>query len=196
MLVRKLGAQESAGRLIENIQREELNNGRAQGFATLESFGMTHEQIAEVVGLNRSTISNHLRLMDLDGPIKCCFVTGSWIWDMAGPCWGRPTPFVVDIRRKCARGWSVRRLGQWVRRGLGEPKPRRGLPLGHEPPWRLRIWPPNSRAGHASHHTDENLVMARCLWISAVWIGWMTSAIWVTAEDVMGKSQNPKTYFT
>ena len=73
VLVRTLGAQEIAElALIENIQREELNPmERAQGFATLaESFGMTHEQIAEVVGLNRSTISNHLRLMDLDGPIQ------------------------------------------------------------------------------------------------------------------------------
>ena len=122
VLVRTLGAQEIAElALIENIQREELNPmERAQGFAILaESFGMTHEQIAEVVGLNRSTISNHLRLLDLDGPIQMLLRHGQLDMGHGRALLGESN----TIRRrklaeKCAReGWSVRRLESMVHAG-------------------------------------------------------------------------------
>lgn len=122
VLVRTLGAQEIAElALIENIQREDLNPmERAQGFANLaESFGMTHEQIAEVVGLNRSTISNHLRLLDLDGPIQMLLRHGQLDMGHGRALLGEPN----TIRRrqfaeKCAReGWSVRKLESAVHAG-------------------------------------------------------------------------------
>ena len=54
--------------LIENIQREDLNPmERAEAFRRLtEEFEMTHQEVAERVGLNRSTITNFIRLLDLD----------------------------------------------------------------------------------------------------------------------------------
>jgi ParB family chromosome partitioning protein len=122
VLVRKLGAQEIAElALIENIQREELNPmERAQGFATLaESFGMTHEQIAEVVGLNRSTISNHLRLMDLDGPIQMLLRHGQLDMGHGRALLGETNTIRRrQLAEKCAReGWSVRRLESVVHTG-------------------------------------------------------------------------------
>lgn len=53
--------------LIENLQREDLNPiEKAQAFKRLASdFGLTQAQIAERMGLERSTITNHLRLLDL-----------------------------------------------------------------------------------------------------------------------------------
>ncbi len=54
--------------LIENIQREDLNPmERAEAFRRLtDEFEMTHQELAERVGLNRSTITNFIRLLDLD----------------------------------------------------------------------------------------------------------------------------------
>ncbi len=54
--------------LIENIQREDLNPmERADAFRRLtDEFEMTHQEVAERVGLNRSTITNFIRLLDLD----------------------------------------------------------------------------------------------------------------------------------
>jgi ParB family chromosome partitioning protein len=52
--------------LIENVQRADLNPIElAHAFAALGSAGATHEQIGERVSLDRSTISNHLRLLEL-----------------------------------------------------------------------------------------------------------------------------------
>lgn len=53
--------------LIENIQREDLNAmEKAEAFQHLSNqFGLTHSQIAERVGLERSSVSNLLRLLDL-----------------------------------------------------------------------------------------------------------------------------------
>ncbi len=54
--------------LIENIQREDLNPiDKARGFRELlDSYGMTQQQLADTVGLNRSTVTNTLRLLNLD----------------------------------------------------------------------------------------------------------------------------------
>lgn len=54
--------------LVENLQREDLNPlERAEAFARLiEEFGLTHQEVAERVGLNRTSVTNHLRLNELD----------------------------------------------------------------------------------------------------------------------------------
>ncbi len=58
--------------LIENIQRENLNPlEEAVALQRLaDEFSMTHQQIAEVVGKSRATISNLLRLIGLRPEIK------------------------------------------------------------------------------------------------------------------------------
>ncbi len=58
--------------LIENIQREDLNPlEQANGLARLmDEFGMTHEGIADAVGRSRSTVSNMLRLLELNTSVK------------------------------------------------------------------------------------------------------------------------------
>ncbi len=54
--------------LIENLQREDLGPIEvAQSLRQLtEEFGLTHEQAAQAVGRSRSSVSNLLRLLDLD----------------------------------------------------------------------------------------------------------------------------------
>src|SRR6185503_11207921 len=58
--------------LVENLQREDLNPmERAEAFARLISeFGLTHEDVARQVGLDRTSVTNHLRLNELDNAIK------------------------------------------------------------------------------------------------------------------------------
>jgi ParB family chromosome partitioning protein len=53
--------------LVENIQRADLNPiEKAQGFKEyLDRFGMTQEQLAQRLGLDRTTISNLVNLLDL-----------------------------------------------------------------------------------------------------------------------------------
>ncbi len=58
--------------LIENIQREDLNPlEEAAAFNRLKSeFSMTHQQVAAAVGRSRTTVTNLLRLLDLDDEVK------------------------------------------------------------------------------------------------------------------------------
>ena len=53
--------------LVENVQREDLNPIElAEAFRTLtEQEGMTQEQVGKRVGLDRSSVANHLRLLEL-----------------------------------------------------------------------------------------------------------------------------------
>ena len=58
--------------LIENIQREDLNPlEEARALERLiREFEITHEQAAEAVGRSRAAVSNLLRLLDLEDPVK------------------------------------------------------------------------------------------------------------------------------
>ncbi|MGO1295919.1 MAG: ParB/RepB/Spo0J family partition protein [Vibrio sp.] len=58
--------------LIENIQREDLNAiEEAQALERLQNeFSLTHQQVADVIGKSRTTVSNLLRLNQLDDQVK------------------------------------------------------------------------------------------------------------------------------
>jgi ParB family chromosome partitioning protein len=58
--------------LVENIQRSDLNPiEKAQGFKEyLDRFGMNHEQLAQQLGLARSTITNLVNLLDLAAEVQ------------------------------------------------------------------------------------------------------------------------------
>ena len=53
--------------LIENIQREDLNPiEKAKGFNVLmEDYGLTQQQLADTLGISRSTLANTVRLLNL-----------------------------------------------------------------------------------------------------------------------------------
>lgn len=65
--------------LVENIQREELNPiEEAEAYRRLiEEFRYTHDQVAESVGKDRSTVSNLLRLLKLPAEIQKSVYEGS-----------------------------------------------------------------------------------------------------------------------
>ncbi|CCE22027.1 ParB/RepB/Spo0J family partition protein [Methylotuvimicrobium alcaliphilum] len=58
--------------LIENIQREDLNPlEEADALRRLlEEFELTHQQIADAIGKSRATVTNLLRLMELQPEVK------------------------------------------------------------------------------------------------------------------------------
>ncbi|MBN2544477.1 MAG: ParB/RepB/Spo0J family partition protein [Spirochaetes bacterium] len=63
--------------LVENIQRENLNAiEEALAFSSLiESYSITQEELADSIGKNRTTITNSIRLLNLDVQIR------RWIMD-------------------------------------------------------------------------------------------------------------------
>ncbi len=65
--------------LIENIQREDLNPmEESEAYCALkEQFGLTHQEIAESVMKDRSTITNSLRLMGLPEEMKAALRDGT-----------------------------------------------------------------------------------------------------------------------
>ena len=73
VIIRDLSDRESAEiALIENLQREDLNPiERAEAFSQLiELHKLNHEQVADRVGVDRSTITNALRLLTLHADVK------------------------------------------------------------------------------------------------------------------------------
>lgn len=58
--------------LIENIQRDDLNPlEEAQALSRLtDEFGLTHQQVAQAVGKSRTTVTNFLRLLELNPEVK------------------------------------------------------------------------------------------------------------------------------
>jgi ParB family chromosome partitioning protein len=58
--------------LVENVQRRDLDPiERAQGFqAIMDSLHITQEEVAAKVGLKRSTVANHLRLLELPAKLQ------------------------------------------------------------------------------------------------------------------------------
>jgi ParB family chromosome partitioning protein len=58
--------------LVENLQRTDLNPlEEAQGYQTLiEEYRLTQEQVAELVGRDRTTITNTLRLLQLPAEVQ------------------------------------------------------------------------------------------------------------------------------
>ncbi len=72
-VIKDVNDQEAAAiAIIENLQREDLNPlEEAQAFANLiEKFGLTHQEVGEVVSRSRAAVSNSLRLLALAQPVK------------------------------------------------------------------------------------------------------------------------------
>ena len=109
--------------LIENLQREDLNPiERSEAIRGLiDSFGLTQKEVAERVGLERSSVSNLLRLGELETPIKEILIEG-----LLGMGHGRALLAIPPgeartrlAERSVREGWSVRRLETAARDAAG-----------------------------------------------------------------------------
>lgn len=79
-IIRDISDKNSAAlALIENIQREDLGAlEEATAFHRLiQEFEMTHQQLADITGKSRSSVSNLLRLLNLEPSVKTLLEKGS-----------------------------------------------------------------------------------------------------------------------
>jgi ParB family transcriptional regulator, chromosome partitioning protein len=114
-VVHDLSDEESAQwAVVENLQREDLNPiERATAFRVLcDTFGLSQAEVAQRVGLDRTSVTNLLRLMDLPDKVRDMVADGRL---SAGH--GKALLAVQDegrmarlAERASAEGWSVRRL--------------------------------------------------------------------------------------
>ncbi len=106
--------------LVENLQREALGPlEEAEGYRVLaESFGLTQGEIAEVVGKDRSTVANTLRLLKLPPSIRKLVEEGALSAGHARALLAVPDPSRArELARKAVRqGWSVRQLEERIQR--------------------------------------------------------------------------------
>jgi ParB family chromosome partitioning protein len=105
--------------LIENLQREDLNPiDRAEAFDRLVvDFNATQKEIATQLGIDRSSVSNFLRLNDLEPSVKDAVRDGRLSMGHAKVILGIPDMSTSRaIARRCAKEqWSVRELERQIK---------------------------------------------------------------------------------
>jgi ParB family chromosome partitioning protein len=110
--------------LVENLQRADLGPmEEAHAFEALATeFAMTHDQIAQRVGRAKSTITNTLRLLDLDAAVQEALVEGRLSAGHARAIGGLSTDQQAHVTGTViTQGFSVRQTEELVRR-LREPR--------------------------------------------------------------------------
>lgn len=113
--------------LVENLQREDLNPiEEAEAFHRLhEGMGYSHQEIAEAVGKDRTTIANSLRLLKLPSPVRQQVLAGELTMGHARALLALDDAAEIEKlgREVVARKWSVR---QTERAAQPAPRARRG----------------------------------------------------------------------
>jgi len=127
--------------IVENLQREDLNAIElAKGIKKLmDDYLLTQEKVATVLGKNRSSIANTLRLLTLPTTVQL-MIEGGELTEGHGKC----LVSIVDTTRCTAlanqtlrEGLSVRQLEELIRSGakpinrIEKPAPRQNLELRH-----------------------------------------------------------------
>ena len=121
--------------LVENVQRQDLDPiERARGFqAIVEALGITQDEVARKVGLQRASVANHLRLLDLPAPVQDAVSRGLLSFGHARAILGieGSLPRIAAMERAVREGLSVRQLEDLARREAAKPgsKTRGSTPL-------------------------------------------------------------------
>lgn len=105
--------------LVENLQRTDLNPiEEAEGYRRLmQEFSLTQQQVADVVGKDRSTVANMLRLLVLPASVRRMLQGGQLTLGHARALLGLPNERAIsDLAREAAdKGLSVRDVERRVR---------------------------------------------------------------------------------
>ncbi len=116
--------------LIENLQRSDLNPiEEAEGYQRLvQEFSLTQQQVADVVGKDRSTVANVLRLLNLPASIRRMLQEGQLTHGHARALLaiGNEQRMVELAREIVAKGLTVRDVEQRAREE--RPRPTRQAP--------------------------------------------------------------------
>ena len=123
-LVRTMDDEQAAEwGLVENVQREDLNPmERAWALRALaDKFGLQQSQLAERVGLERSTVANLVRLCELEADIAALIAKGELTAGHGKALLSAPAgPARVALAKAAAQhGYSVRKLEHLA--AVGEP---------------------------------------------------------------------------
>lgn len=120
--------------LVENLQRSDLNPiEEAEGYARLSAeFGLTQNEIAELVGKDRSTIANLLRVLQLPSAVRRMLESGELSMGHARPLLALEddAQILTFAKEAVEHGLSVRAVEQRVRQDAPKPaKAKRGRPM-------------------------------------------------------------------
>lgn len=114
--------------LLENIQREDLNAlEEAEAYqAVMEHYGASHQELAELLGKKRSTVTNSLRLLRLEATIQQQVIDGTLSMGHARTLLGVDDAKTrMRLAREASReGWSVRQLERQVQEIAASEAPR------------------------------------------------------------------------
>ena len=114
--------------LIENIQRENLNPvDEAAAYQRLaDEFGLTHDQIADAVGKDRSSVANYVRLLKLADEVRADLASGALAMGHARALLALSDPALQRqaSREVISRSLSVRETETLVKRLASPPAPR------------------------------------------------------------------------
>jgi len=113
--------------LIENIQRDDLNplEEATALHRLLNEFELTHQQVAQAVGKSRTTVTNLIRLLDLNPEVKELLERGDIEMGHARALLALQDKTQTEAAiQVAAKGLSVRETEALVRR-LGRPGPER-----------------------------------------------------------------------
>ena len=154
-IVREIGDRESLViALVENLQREDLNAiDEARSIARLiQHFGLTHQGAADALGRSRSSVSNSLRLLELDSEVQELVVDGRLDMGQARA--------LLTLEREEQRRYAhqildgaltAREAEQLVRRARQPPRTRSSRPTSNDPRvpehWRDRVAIVRTRKG-------------------------------------------------
>ena len=119
--------------LIENLQRADLNPiEEAEGYARLASeFDLTQNEIADLVGKDRSTVANFQRILQLPAAVRKMLESGALSLGHARPLLALEDPaLVLKLATEAIQhGLSVRTIEERVRQDAPRhDKPHRGRP--------------------------------------------------------------------
>ncbi len=110
--------------LIENIQRDDLNplEEATALHRLLNEFELTHQQVAQAVGKSRTTVTNLIRLLELNGDVKQMVERGELEMGHARALLALGGTAQTEAAHQVAsKGLSVRETEALVRR-LNQPK--------------------------------------------------------------------------
>ncbi len=112
--------------LIENLQREELNPIE-EAYALqrlIDEFGLTQQQTADAIGRSRSTVTNQLRLLNLNAEVGLMVERRELDRGHARTLLGLEGKKQIDAAKEVvSKGMSVRDTERLVRRYQLPPKP-------------------------------------------------------------------------
>ena len=131
--------------LVENLQRVDLNPiEEALGYqALIDEFTLTQQQVADVVGKDRSTVANMLRLLTLPAGVRRMVQQGELTLGHARALLavGHEHPLVELAKEVVAKGLSVREVEQRAR----DLSPKKGAAVGGAKPGRPVTRDPEAR---------------------------------------------------